>query len=418
MADPAVAFYRSFDSPAKNFCACPSGASIPDYRSRRRGAVGTVEVAIVVSTLSGLPTASTFRVPSGSPGKTRAAARGNDMSRNLWFGFLVTAVWVVLVGNALADDLYETLKNRTCIVVDREKGSRGTGFVIDRERHLVATNYHVAQVGSMYQIFWELVTSDGEPWTHQDYLVSYDSLHSRGKASIGVVVAQDSSKDLAILWVDNIPDWIEETTFAAELPDDQDVVHFVGHPGDRLPFRYSIGQISYVGSDSWTYEDVAQFVSADILQFRTQSYGGFSGSAVVNDDGELVGVLSGGSTTHATAIQAEEVRTLLDSVCYAKAFAIHNERSIPVHFQIRLSPADDWASFEVAAGHYHWWWTSDSDASPEVRFDYSYADGFQEKSYNLGTQIAIVGKGGTPPCFWRREYKFVNVSGGVEIYLK
>ncbi len=316
------------------------------------------------------------------------------------------------------DELYETLKRHTCIVVDRAEGSLGTGFLIDRDRKLVVTNYHVAKAGSTYEIYWELTKPEGEPWSHGDYLRSHQMLRSMGMASLGVVVAQDSAKDIAVLWVDNIPSWVNELPIAETKPMEGEVVHFVGHPGDRLPFRYSIGQVNFVGWHHWTYENVGQVMSAEILQFRTQSYFGFSGAPVVNNNCELLGVLSGGGSTHAMAIQAGEIREVLKTIELRRLFSIHNHRCVPVYFQVRFNPTEEWESFEVAPFHGRWWWIRDSEAVPEIRFDWSYADGYQERRYRLEPTYGWVGKGCSPPDFWRKQYKFVDVAGGIELFAK
>jgi S1-C subfamily serine protease len=352
---------------------------------------------------AGLEHRSVFSTEGLRPSETfEPALRSALLAIALWTGFCSDV--------ARAGDLYERQCNCTAIIAASDW--RGTGFLVDKVRHLVFTNYHVApDKGKLYDIFWHLHKTNGEPWTHQEYIDNKDDLREQGKAGIGYVIAQDSSKDLALLYVTDIPDWVEECPFADHRTQTHDVVHFVGHPGDRLPFRYSLGEVDYVGHHTWTYPD-GQSIDADIIQFQTQSYFGFSGSAIVNNEGGLVGILSGSNVTHATAIDAREIKNLLNTVHSTNVVGIYNETENTVYFSVR-NGSGEWESKELEPGSGHVFWNSDGDFT--VKFDWSYDEGYQEQSYGLDGGNGITGEGGSPTP-WAHKYTFRPVSGGINLF--
>ncbi len=212
----------------------------------------------------------------------------------------------------------------------------------------------MAQHGNTYHVYWQLVTPEGEQWTHADYAGSFRELIEIGKASLAYVVAQDSTKDLAILNVEDLPDWMDTLTLATDGPYYGDIVHFVGHPSDRPLFTYGIGLVESIEHRSWTYSNVGQYVDAEVVDCRAQGYSRFSGSPVVGSDGHLLGVLSGASMTHVTVIHKDEVAALESSIEYAQAFRIRNDTQFSVNFSIRWNSAGDWEFNELKPG---WSWT-------------------------------------------------------------
>jgi hypothetical protein len=328
---------------------------------------------------------------------------------------LAAVLFAILAGAAnLRADLYDTQVRRTAIVVTPD-GGRGTAFVIDKRLHLVVTNYHVASGTGAYRIFWHLHKSNGESWNHSEYLGDFYRLHDEQLAGFGYVVAQRADKDLSILYVDYIPDWVEEVPFATSTPDPGDVIHFVGHPGGRNPYIYSIGQVTYVGHSSWRYASDGQSIDAEVVHFRTQAYFGFSGSAVVNSAGELVGILTGSSTTAATAIGVSELRWLFGTVRNTRVFSIANRTNGTVKFYIRNNSSEEWKFNELSPGQSWIWWNGNDDFAPQVMFDWTYSPDFDEVRYNLDADLALVGDGGTPE-HWAHGYVFRQVRGGLDLF--
>jgi S1-C subfamily serine protease len=65
-----------------------------------------------------------------------------------------------------------------------------------------------------------------------------------------------------------------------------------------------------VGTQSWQYAN-GQRVSAKTIEFDGSILPGNSGSPVVNDDGELVGIVAAHENNIGFAIHLEELKTML-----------------------------------------------------------------------------------------------------------
>lgn len=181
----------------------------------------------------------------------------------------------------------------------------GSGSLIDLDRRLVLTNYHVVQENPAATVFFP-VFRDGLPVAEKAYYKDRkDRLGVRGK-----VIALDKKADLALVRIDAVPKDTAALPLAAASPSPGDTVHSIGSPGktDSL-FGYVKGSVRQVYQDKWKAEleprKVATF-EAKVISTDSPTNPGDSGGPLLNDQGELVGVTQGG------AINAQSISTFID----------------------------------------------------------------------------------------------------------
>jgi S1-C subfamily serine protease len=184
------------------------------------------------------------------------------------------------------NDIYPRLM-RSTVLIARENGGWGTGWIIDRKQKLVVTNHHVIAGANGVTVYFPAKGQDGKWISEQKYYVGNN---------IGVgarVLDSDPSRDLALLQIQAVPDEISELTLASGSPQPGDRVHSVGNPGasDAL-WVYSSGTVRQVYQKDLQYPG-GQKVSAKVVETSSPINPGDSGGPVVNDKGELVGVTSG-----------------------------------------------------------------------------------------------------------------------------
>jgi S1-C subfamily serine protease len=158
----------------------------------------------------------------------------------------------------------ENLKKHTLIVMRQEAEGqyRGAGIAIDK-RHILTANHVTSATGKNF--YFE---------------------HEGSQPIWATVVKQDPTHDIAILEIDkNAPDLIEPMTFATEL-NIGDTVYTIGHPLSGL---YSLTEGSILKLSEKAYNGI-ESVKLDI-----KIHDGNSGGFVINDQGELVGMISSGS---------------------------------------------------------------------------------------------------------------------------
>ncbi|MDC3131858.1 serine protease [Pelagibacteraceae bacterium] len=171
------------------------------------------------------------------------------------------------------------------VLVETDRGY-GSGFVIDKEGHVV-TNYHNIQIDytkrNEYEVSVELkfCPVDGEEIRNQ---IVYNA----------DVVKIDPNRDLALLklrstsGLDNFSpaklDYSENVLIGMD-------VHAIGHP-EGNPCTYTRGVISQIRkSYRWDY-DAYNSHTATVIQTQTPINPGNSGGPLISDDGLIIGINS------------------------------------------------------------------------------------------------------------------------------
>jgi S1-C subfamily serine protease len=244
-----------------------------------------------------------------------------------WTNRKRVVLWVVALALCLgsarpATTLYSQLLLSTGWVViptpQSHKSTDGTCEVIDTDRRLALTCAHVVGTSSQVSVYFPLYGRDGTVLTDAAEYPRYE------KPIRAQVIAKDAKSDLALLRLDSLPTGVRALSLAASPAKKGERVHSVGngHPaGKKLQevvlWRYHEGTVESVGFrvDKRRAEDKqpAHQVEAREVQARLQIIHGDSGSPLVDDNGRLVGVVSGFNekTGLDFAIDVNEIRIFL-----------------------------------------------------------------------------------------------------------
>lgn len=168
-----------------------------------------------------------------------------------------------------------------------EKAWFGTGFIVNLEKGLIATNHHV--VGDMSVCTYEVKFSDGTTTTAR--LNFFDPLH-----------------DFAFLTID--PKDFPSSSIALELSKTpvkvNDTIYSMGNSaGDEFS--------TYKGTVFGVYESLGNF-SEQSFRFSGLTVGGASGSPVFDEDGKVVGIIYGGKIVSGAALPITYVARALENL--------------------------------------------------------------------------------------------------------
>ena len=172
-------------------------------------------------------------------------------------------------------------------------------------------------------------------------------LHLKGAWRQGTVLARDSARDLAVIRLDSVPAGVKPLSLAARLPAAGDAVHAMSHPGGlEFAWVYAAGSVRQRGPIALADGEKAARVEVNVLQLPAQS--GSPGGPVVNDRGELVGVLSARESAQQTAYAAtaDEITRFLHAALVAGP-----TRSVPhlLALSVRAERFEhDWLSSRAA----------------------------------------------------------------------
>lgn len=193
-----------------------------------------------------------------------------------------------------ATDVYNrTLKSTAWIIAKGERAGTigtGTGSLIDKQRRLVVTNYHV--VGNNRRVV--VLFPD---FRNGDAISERSHYRKKARAAIrrgnGTVLVNDRSHDVAIIQLDSVPDDVPPLELVDKSPRPGTRVHTVGNPaaGGAL-WTYSIGAVRQVAKVTFKTKVGSRINTFNGWAVETQNpiNSGDSGGPVVNDDGRLVAI--------------------------------------------------------------------------------------------------------------------------------
>ncbi|MEO0529921.1 MAG: serine protease [Planctomycetota bacterium] len=213
--------------------------------------------------------------------------------------------------------VYQQLLDASVWIVDPNTGSRGSGVVIDAERGLAVTNYHVVGESRNVAIFFAAFDGEGQLVTNRDtYLDNVDTLMDDGLACVGRVIGTWEARDLALVEIKTVPTDVTAVPLADTGATPGDAVHSVGNPGaSESLWVYSPGNVRQVYRCQANLDGVQQ-VDARMLEVTSPINPGDSGSGIVNSAGELIGIVSNSSRRGrlmSYAIDITEVKAFLQS---------------------------------------------------------------------------------------------------------
>jgi S1-C subfamily serine protease len=208
----------------------------------------------------------------------------------------------------------QTVPSVVWIHSQRSKGlATGSGTLIDRDRRLVLTNYHVVEENPRATVFFPYFRN-GQPVAEKQFYL--DRKNRLGRA--GRVVAVDKQADLALIQLGSVPDDAKGVPLAPASPDPGDPVQSIGNTGKSgALWGFVRGTVRQVYQKTWK----AQLEPGKILTFRARvietdspTNPGDSGGPLLNDKAQLVGVTQGGALNAqlvSTFVDVSEVKKLL-----------------------------------------------------------------------------------------------------------
>jgi tetratricopeptide (TPR) repeat protein len=209
-----------------------------------------------------------------------------------------------------AEDIYaRTLRGTVRVVTPT--GS-GTAWIVDRERGLLITNEHVVSHHDHVEILFPEYDKRGRPVAESSHY------RQHAKPLQAEVIDADRQHDLALIRVvDRLPNRVGALKLASGDPRPAARVHSVGNPSaSGALWIYSSGTIRQVYQKEWSYAD-GSVRKARVIELQTPINAGDSGGPVVNDAGEVIGVVSGKAVDAVLlswCIAVEEVRAYLEDI--------------------------------------------------------------------------------------------------------
>lgn len=212
------------------------------------------------------------------------------MTRTNWMPTTLAGLCLatlLLTGSARADvKVYqEALKSTTWVLSKNADGtSSGTGVLVDAEKKLVITNFHVVGDSRAAVIFFPELEGDEPKVTRQHYLDNVKRLGIRGR-----IIATDRKRDLALIQLERLPDGAKAIELAASSIGPGEQVASVGNPGstDAL-WVYTSGTVRAVYQKQ--FRTGAGEHNFKVVETQAPINSGDSGGPVLNTNGQLVAV--------------------------------------------------------------------------------------------------------------------------------
>lgn len=206
--------------------------------------------------------------------------------------WITAAVFTLLLGGGLvspsrADStVYEKTLKSTAWVLAKTGGetSSGTGVLVDADKKLLITNFHVVGDARAAVIFFADLT-DGKPKVERShYLTNVKKLGIRGR-----VIAVDRKRDLALIELDKLPSGVTAIPLSADGIGPGEDVQSIGNPGstDAL-WVYTSGTVRSVYQKQ--FRTGAGEHDFKVVETQSPINSGDSGGPVVNNQGELVAI--------------------------------------------------------------------------------------------------------------------------------
>jgi S1-C subfamily serine protease len=234
-------------------------------------------------------------------------SRGFGSKRVLLSAFCLIAVPTLSIAQ---ENVYKKALPSTLWIVQPISGGRirmGSGSLIDAQKKLVLTNFHV--VGEMKEVVAFFPIFDNK----KNLIPERDKYMELLKAKVGIVgkvLFAESSKDLAIIQLASVPKGTPALRLAKDSPGPGDRIHSIGSPGvSGALFNYTDGSVKSVYEKKFRTgagpNDPNSFtIDARIIETSSGTNQGDSGGPLLNDKCELIGVTQG------MLIGKEEVRPI------------------------------------------------------------------------------------------------------------
>ena len=254
------------------------------------------------------------------------------------------AVWLLAGSSARAEEMVYRKAVLSTVLIVTPNSHIGSGVLVDVERGLVVTADHVLGKSDTVAAVFPEFDRAGRPITEKAHYAK------SGGAIGGKVLARRATCDLALIQLESIPTSARAITLSADGAREGQAVHVIGHSniGNGAVFGCVSGQVRNV----YTNKPSAKIpLAGRVVLTSVATNKGDSGGPVINDDGELVAIVSGGTSGGPAdrqqvvdhSVDVSEVRTLLDAHRPSPAvLAMQNARdgSRPGFNPYELQPAE------------------------------------------------------------------------------
>jgi tetratricopeptide (TPR) repeat protein len=246
---------------------------------------------------------------------------------NCRFVLVFCATWVLCPDSRAradadsSDKVYQRLLRSVAWVwVNKDHGpALGTGFVVDRNRKRLVTNYHVVDtnhriVENAANVFvYFPLFRGGRSVADRKQYIRYDR-PVRGK-----VLAVDARRDLAVIELELVIPEALELSLAAASARRGEKVYMIGNPGaSEFLWETNFAVVEEVGRKQITDQLTRRQIDVTVVEMKTlqPALPGYSGGPVVNEYGKLVAVTTRSNVRQhlATGIDVSEVRDVLGLV--------------------------------------------------------------------------------------------------------
>jgi S1-C subfamily serine protease len=183
----------------------------------------------------------------------------------------------------------------------------GSACLIDADDRLLLTNYHlVTDEDAVTVVFPQF--DHGRLIDDREYYWK----NGRKQGTPGRVIHRDETRDLALIQVDRLPESAKALALAERPVEPEATVYRVSTGNTNDAFRMIKGAVKRVRLRKLTYAS-GQVVRCRIVESDARPIAGHSGAAVLNADGELVGI-------HAAAEDESNETSLAIEVGVVKEF--------------------------------------------------------------------------------------------------
>jgi len=326
-------------------------------------------------------------------------------------GLLALGVGLTSPAGALdAKEVYSQAVHGTVWIVNSLgwfSEAQGSGYLANKQRRLVVTNYHVTQGRWYMDVYFPVRDAEGKVIQEAHYYRSnHRSLSKQGYATRAEMVAYDKEKDLAVLCAFAVPRDAVALRTANGGPTSKETLHVIGNPANRPLWTYCPGVEPTV--EQFQTKADGQERNFRAIIYKSGVFYGNSGGPVLNQHGQVVGVnacLGGEGNMFAIAVHFSEIDDLLQSFETYHVVGIENTSPNEVCYYIRWGNGP-WKMVE-SKGKSRWvhWYLGEKALEPEIAFDCSAAPGYQEKRYTLETYVVYLGRN-VQPNFDRHARKY------------
>lgn len=217
-----------------------------------------------------------------------------------------------------AEALYRKVVKSCVFIVTPLSGgfAMGSGSLLDVEKRLVLTNYHVVHEEPTVHVQFPVFLKDGSMMTDKR---QYIERVPAGQAIKGKVLYRDKSRDLALVQLEKLPAGTPAITLAKKSPTSGTTTWNIGSPGAvKQVFGVTEGKVRTVGVERMlvggSTPDSVFEVRAKVVTATNPVNPGDSGGPLFDKRGYQVAVTESGDTRASLVnffIDVSEVRALL-----------------------------------------------------------------------------------------------------------